>query len=135
MQRPYGLAQVGFGNRVQLERLARRQAQRIAAVVPRQAVDVQVLLGRAHATGQADTHHEAVEWLQLLALAVEADVAIVLLVHPVELEELLVRRGNAAGDGIAQPLRNAAAQVVARVFDGFVLAAARGRRVVFSHIE
>ena len=86
-------AQVVLDDAVKLERLARGQPQRVAAVCARKLVELQPLARRADPARQTYARHEGERRLQLLAPALVADVAVVLLIDAEELHQLgVVRR-------------------------------------------
>ena len=85
-----------------LHGLPRGQPHRAVAVIARDAVERKPLLRRQHAAGDAHPQHEGERLLQLLAAALGAEVAVVLQIHAVELDELLVVLGDRAGDLLAQ---------------------------------
>ena len=105
---------------VELEGLARRQPDGVAAMCPCQLVDLQPLLRRADPAGEAHADHERKGRLQLLPPPFVADVAIVLLVDAVELHELVAREGHPGGDPIEQIVRDVAAQIIAVVLQPLV---------------
>ncbi len=104
---------------MELEGLARRDAQRAVGVAACDFVELQPLRGRADAARQAGADHEAVRGLELLAPALVADVAIVLLVAAVELDQDGVVLADRAGQRILQALDQRAAQVAAVALDAF----------------
>ena len=113
----HGRLEILLDHAMQLERLARGQAQRTRAVRARQLAERQPLLGRADATGQARADHEAVGRLELLMLALGAQVAIVLHVAAVELDELRVGVADGAGQRIGETFHQRAAQAARRLLD------------------
>ena len=84
---------------MELVALARRDAQRAVAVAVRQLVDGEVLLAGEHATRQLAANHELVRRLAVGAAPLAALVSILLLVGPVELEELSARIREVVGAG------------------------------------
>ena len=75
--------------------------------------------GRANAAGQARARHEAVRGLELLQAPFLAQVAVVLQVGAVELDQRRVGVGQAAGERIEQAVFQRAAQAAARGLDAF----------------
>ena len=73
-----------------------------------------------HAARHADADHERIGLFQLVLAAVGAQVAVVLLIGAVELEQLLVVLGHRAGGLVGKSLGDGAAQVVAADLDVFV---------------
>nr|GFC83901.1 hypothetical protein [Tanacetum cinerariifolium] len=66
--------QVALEHAVQLKRLARGQLEGAVAVAVAQLAHARPLRGRAHAARHSHPHHEGVERLQLLALALTIEV-------------------------------------------------------------
>ena len=115
--------QFALDDAMELERLARGDAQRVVGVPGGDGVQLQPLRRRDHATGRARADHELVRRLQLLPAALVAQVAVVLLVAAVVLDQGLVRFAQRAGDRVGQAVEQAAAQAMAfgfDVFDGMV---------------
>ena len=104
---------------MQLESLARGEAQRAVGVAPGNLIERQPLLWRTDAAGQAGADHETVGRLQLLQAALLAQVAVVLLVAAVQLEELCVVFAQRAGNRVRQTLDDGAAQTPAGRLDAF----------------
>jgi hypothetical protein len=100
---------------VELHALAGRQAHRAVSQVG-EPIEGQPLLGRQLTTGDGRAHHAGVVERQLLARPLAADVAVVLLVDPVELEHDLVVVVEAVG-ALGQLLGDGAAQVAAGSLD------------------
>ena len=121
---------VRLDDAVELERLARRQAQRVVGVGAGDGVERQPLLRRRHAARQAHADHEAVGLLQHLLGALGTHVAVVLQIRAVELRQLRVVFGDRAGDDVRQALGNGAAQEPAVLFDDLVLGA-----IVVGHLR
>src|SRR5579885_1817816 len=84
---------VSFQDAMQLEALARGNAQRTIPIAFGKLILYQVLLGREHAAGNTRTYHELVGFI-LAGLARVAEVAVFLLVNAVELDELYLRFGE-----------------------------------------
>src|SRR5690606_7183844 len=84
-------------------------------------IELEPLLRRVHAARRADPDHELVRGLELLPTALVAQVAVVLLVAAVELDQALVLERQRAGDRVGQAFDQRAAQAAAAgldVFDG-----------------
>ena len=99
-------------------RVVRRK--RAVGVVAGDAVELQPLLRRAHAARNAQADHEGERLLELLPRALRPEVAVVLQIHAVELDELLVVLGDGAGLGLGQAVGEGAAQIGAGFLDAFV---------------
>ena len=104
---------------VKLEGLARGQAQRVVGEADGDGIQRQPLFGRDHATRSARANHEAVVRLQFLLATLFAQVAIVLLVAAVELDDGGVVLADGAGMAVRKALDQAAAQEAAALLDGF----------------
>ena len=89
-------AQVGLEDAVELDGLARGDAHRVIAVAGRQIVEHAPLIGRHHAAGNAAADHHDV------FLAGLAQVAVILLVGAVKLQELVVVLGKMIGARVVQ---------------------------------
>ncbi len=98
---------------VELEGLAGGEPKLLAAMGPGERVELQPLLGRAHSARQPHPDHEAIGRLQLLAPPFVAQVAVVLLVHSVDLHQPRVVGGDGAGDAVEEPGGDGSAQIVA----------------------
>ncbi|GJD69836.1 hypothetical protein MMMDOFMJ_2774 [Methylobacterium gnaphalii] len=109
----HGPLEVRLDDAVILEGLARRGPQRAVSVGGGEIIEDQPLPRRHHAAGDTQADHEAVGLLQLLLGALGPQVAIVLHVHAVELDELSVILGDGARGVLQQALGEAAAQVAA----------------------
>jgi hypothetical protein len=106
---------------VELEGLARGDAQRVVGVARGDGVQLQPLGRRDHAARRAGADHELEGRLQLLAAAFVAQVAVVLLVTAVVLDQGLVRLAQRASHRIGQALQQRPAQpraVALDVLDG-----------------
>src|SRR5690606_9875490 len=88
-----------------------------ARVTLRDPVDREPLRRRQDTARQADADHEDVVGLELLLRALVADIAVVLLVYPVKLQELPIFLGDRAGHGIGERALDGAAQETARALD------------------
>ena len=93
----------------------------VEGVLARELVNAQPLFGLDDAAGQATAQHHAFQRFEFLLAALVADVAVVLLVHAVEADELEVVALEAAGDAIGEVAADSAVQVVALVFEAFVV--------------
>ena len=82
-------------------------------------VQLQPLRRGEHAAGRAEADHELVGGLELLPPALVADIAVVLLVAAVELDQALVVEGQRAGDRIGQAFQQRAAQAATVDLDVF----------------
>ena len=107
--------ELGLDHPVELERLARRDAQRAVRVTACNFVELQPLRGRADAARQSGADHEAIRRLELLAPALVADIPVVLLVAAVELDQDGVVVTDRTRQRILQALHQRAAQVAALV--------------------
>ena len=113
---------VGLEDAVVLEGLAVGEADgTVEGVAAGELVDAQPLLRGNHAAGQAAAQHDVFEIVELLVVPLGADVAVVLLVHAVEADELEVVAVEAAGEAVAEVLGDGAAQVAALAFEAFVV--------------
>ena len=113
---------VGFQHAVVLEGLAVGEADgAVEGVLARKLVDAQPLFGLDDAAGQAAAQHHAFQRFKFLFAALVADVAVVLLVHAVETDELEVVALETAGDAVGEVVADGAVQVVALVFEAFVV--------------
>ena len=72
---------------MELERLARGNAQGSVAVIAGQLIASQVLLSRELTARHPDPHHELERFFKPFTLALGADVAVILLVRTVEFEQ------------------------------------------------
>ena len=117
LQRLHRRLEFALEHAVDLERLARGQAQAAVAMPARDVRQRQPLRRRAHAARQARARHEAVRRLELLQAPFLAQVAVVLQVGAVELDQGGVGVGQAAGERVAQALLQRAAQAAAGGLD------------------
>src|SRR5882724_4183806 len=104
--------EIALEHGVELVTLARRDPQRAVAVVVRQLIDHEVLLSGEHAARDLAADHELVSRLGVRATSLTAPVAILLLVRPVELEELSAsvrERVGARGELVGETPTQAAA--------------------------
>jgi hypothetical protein len=95
---------------VPLEGLPSGNAQGAVGVLGGDAVERQPLGRRHHTTGNARADHEGIGRLELLPTTLVAQVAIVLLVAAVELEQLVVVVADRTGDRVGQAFDDAATQ-------------------------
>jgi hypothetical protein len=110
---------------VELDALARGEPQRVVAVPRRQIVEDDPLRRRHHPARNPAPHHHHV------LLARLAEIAVVLLVDPVELQKLFVIRGKVILRGIGQGLRQRSPQGGIALLENLVLA--YGRCGIFGH--
>ena len=115
------LAKVPLGHAVELERLPRGKAELPAGVLMGEGVQIEPLPRRDDAAGSADADHEVEGRLQPLPRPFLADVAVVLHVRAVELQQGIVAFRHRAGNAIAKRLQDRAAEKVAGRLDAFVL--------------
>ena len=118
---PQGRAQIGLDDAMELDRLARGDAQGLVAALIRQFVHRQILRAAEHAAGHAQARHEAVGLVQLALGALRPQVAIILQIDAVKLDQLLVVFGNRPARHLAESLGEGAAQKAAVGLDGFVM--------------
>ena len=116
--------QVVLEHAVELELLPGRDPQGAVADRPGQLVAGQVLVGRELPAHDPDPDHELVGLLLLLALELRAEVAVVLLVRPVELEDRRrvlaeVRLGRCSISSATNVLRYSLAILIASTLLGF----------------
>src|SRR3546814_7503272 len=84
-------------------------------------VELQPLCRAAHSTRQTHPDHELISGFQLLAAAFVAQIAVILLIYPVELHQLdIVAGGHCSGDPVEQTFGDAAAQIVAPVLQDLI---------------
>ncbi len=104
---------------MELVPLARRDTQRAIAVAVRQLVDHEVLLAGEHAARDLAADHELVTRLAVRAPPLTTLVAILLLVGPVELEELSPRVGEmvAAGSELGREITPQAVALLLHLLD------------------
>src|SRR3546814_5209490 len=99
MQPPDDRPQTAFQHPMKLEGLARRDTQGVAAMCASKFVELQPLCRAAHSTRQTHPDHELISGFQLLAAAFVAQIAVILLIYPVELHQLdIVAGGHCSGD-------------------------------------
>ncbi len=109
--------QLSLDHAVELKRLSRRQSQRSVGVAARNFIERQPLLRGADPAGQAGADHETVGRLELLQPPLLAQVAIVLLIAPVELEELRIVLVQRPGNRIGEAVHDRSAQAPAGRLD------------------
>ena len=112
---------------VELERLARGQAQGGIRTLVGNFIQAQPLVCGQHPTRQTQAHHKLVKRLQLLAPALISYFPVVLLVGAVELGQFGIILWQGAGGTVSQAFQNGSAKVVALALDYF------GFRQFFSH--
>ena len=117
VDRRHGHLELGFDDAVELERLPRRDAQRPVGMAAGDLVQREPLRRRADAARQPRANHEAVRGLELLLAALLADVAVVLLVAAVELDQHGVVLADRAGQRIGEALDQRATQQPAVALD------------------
>ena len=103
-----------------LEGLTRGQFDRSVGEVTGDVVHLQPLLRGGNATGNADTNHEGIRRLELVRTTVFAEVAVILLVGAVELEELPFVLGHRSGSHVGKTVDDRALEVIAGDFDALV---------------
>jgi len=108
-------AQAGFQYAMKLDGLARGNTQRIVAILGRQPVEHAPLIGRHHATGDAAADHHDV------FLAGLAQVAVILLVGAVKLQELVFVLGKMVGVRVVQRRGDGAGERRRRFLDDLVV--------------
>ena len=102
---------------MELHRLARRDAHAVIGVNTCDRIERQPLRGATHATRHADPNHELIGGFEALQAAFCAQIAVVLLITAVELDELSVVLTQRAGHRIRQAFEDRAAQMAAGSFD------------------
>ncbi len=127
---PDDRTEAGLEHPVELDALARREAQGLVAVVCREVVKHDPLRRRHHATRDPATDHHHV------LLARFAEITVVLLVDPVKLEELLVILAEAISHRVRQGAGNVSGQGRNLLFQELVLGRSGkrgvGHRVLYS---
>ena len=98
---------------VELEGLSRRDAQGAVGIAAGDLVELQPLRGLTTPPGRRGADHEAVGRLEFLLATLVAQVAIVLLVATVELDQDRVVVADCAGVRVVQALDQGATQVAA----------------------
>ncbi len=119
-------AQIRLHHAVELDALARGDPQGVVAVSGGQFVEHRPLPGRHHAARDAPPDHHDV------FLAGLAQVAVVLLIRAVELQELIVVLGEMVRAGIIQRRGNGAGQRRNGLLDVLVVRPL-GRTILFNH--
>jgi hypothetical protein len=117
-RRPHVLLQ----NPVELEGLAGGEPQLAAAMGSGELVQLQPLLRSADAAGEPHPDHEAIGRLQFLAPPLVAQVAVVLLIHAVDLHQPCVVGGDGAGDPVEKAGGDGSAKIVAGLLQPLVRA-------------
>ena len=121
VDRLHGRLQFALDDAVELEGLAGGDAQGVVGPGGGDGVQLQPPRRGEHAARGADPDHELVRRLELLPAAFVAQVAVVLLVAAVELDQALVLERQRTGDRVGQAFQQGAAQAAAAgldVFDG-----------------
>ena len=107
---------------VELEGLARGQAHRaVAGVLFSELLDHQPLFRRDDAARHTRTQHDIMQRLELLLGALGADVAVVLLIHAVEADQLEVVGRKATGDAVLEIGLDGATQEIALLLQALVV--------------
>ncbi len=106
--------EAGLDDAVKLEALARGDAQRVVAVLGREAVESQIMLRLDDTARQTAAHHENV-LLGDLAL-----VPVILLINAVKFQKFVVILGKTVHRGIGQSGANGAGEGRARLLKSFI---------------
>ncbi len=128
VDRLHGGLELALDHPVELECLAGGDAHRVIGVVGGDRVQLQPLLRGDHAAGRARADHELVGRFELLPAALVAQVAVVLLVTAVVLDQGGVVLAQRSGERIGQALQQLPAQAPAVGFDCFNGMVAHGMR-------
>src|SRR5690606_2218249 len=104
--------QLPFAYAVKLNGLARGDAQAALGILLGNAIEPQPLRGAEQAARNTQAHHELINPLQLAALAISAQIAVILLIDTMEFHQQWIVAGNGTGDGVDQPFGNIAAQII-----------------------
>mmetsp|Transcript_51627 Transcript_51627/g.154270 ORF Transcript_51627/g.154270 Transcript_51627/m.154270 type:complete len:398 (-) Transcript_51627:480-1673(-) len=116
----HGILHVALEHAMELPSLAGRDLEGSVCVALRDVVHGKPLLSRAVAARQAHTDHEAEGVLDAEFLALLAEVAVVLLVAAVELDELGVLEGHLASANVVESLLQGPSQLPSFVLDDLV---------------
>ena len=109
-----------FDHAVELKSLTGRQLKGAIGVSRGQVIHRNPLRRSGHSTRHAHANEEGKRLLQLVSPAPGAQVAIVLQIAAVKLEQLLLILGQATGRGVGQALGKGAAEEVGVFFEGLV---------------
>ncbi len=102
---------------MQFERLARGQPQGVVAMFASQLVEHQPLGRRDNAARRPNAEHEAVRRFEFLGRPLVAQIAVVLLVGAVELQQLCFAIRHGGREPIGQRLNDFATEVIAVELD------------------
>ncbi|MCW0450427.1 hypothetical protein NB706_003261 [Xanthomonas sacchari] len=119
VDRLHGCFQLALDHPMELERLARGDAQRVVAVGGGDGIELEPLRWIDHPARGARADHELIGRLQLLPAPLLAQIAVVLLVAAVVLDQGLIVLAQRPGDRIGQALQQRPAQALAVVLDVF----------------
>ena len=92
-------------------------------------VDAQPLLRLDDAAWQATAQHDVLQRLQLLTHALGTDVAVILLVHAVEADQLEIVSVEPTGESVTQIFTDGSLQVMAVAFQAFIVGQGRIRQL------
>ncbi len=120
VDRPQRGAHVRLDNAVELHRLPRGHADGAVGPLVGDAVECEILARRQHAGGNPQPGHEHVGAVELALRPLGAQIAVVLDIHAVELDELAAILGEAAERLLAEFLDQRAAEKVAPRLDVLV---------------
>ncbi len=129
------LLQFPLEDAVQFQGLSRRQPQGAVAVLPRQLIEGQPLRGRDDSTRCPHAKHETIGGLELLHRAFIANVAVVLLVSAMELQQLRFAFRHGTVSGSAKRFDDRPAEIIAGQFMMLCLAKRFRRRQRFRRIH
>ena len=115
------LAKVPLQHAVELERLPRGEADFAVGIFVRKGVQLQPLLGRDDAARRADADHEVEGRLQPLPRPLVAEVAVVLHVRAVKLQQEVVAFRHGRRDPVFERLQDRAAEEIAGRLDVLLL--------------
>ena len=102
-----------------LHGLPRGQAYCAIGIVTRELIEYQPLLWRTHSARHAHAHHEGERRFQFLLLTFHTQIAIILHVAAMKLEQLAIVLADTAGHFILQGDGQIAAQIVAGGLERF----------------
>ena len=92
-------------------------------------IDAQPLLWLNDAAWQAAAQHDVLQRLQLLPHALGTDVAVILLVHAVEADQLEIVSVEPTGESVTQIFTDGSLQVMAVAFQAFIVGQGRIRQL------